>query len=108
MDSEMEKEISNQEVDPSELEKYMDLERFEDTVTLDDEKTFLTRRYVEIKKEYILLLNNKREIESAKIEDAKVKLIDLFESNYKSRKYVVRRLRELGETVNDKRVLDDK
>lgn len=92
-------------VEPAEINCYIENPQ-EEMPSRTSELSYLRQRYQEILKAYQLLLLQWGEAEGTGNAAMTTQLTPLFESNYKTRRYLVQRLRELGEDVADRWVLN--
>jgi hypothetical protein len=86
-----------------ELEAYRDLDNSSPEDAHNKEYVgYLRARYEQVKGDYTTLMCNQREAEGAKNDEMKNRLSTLFTTNYRTRKWLVRELRSLGEKIEDK------
>lgn len=85
------------------IQKYQDEAESKDGLlpNQDEFLVYLEQRYRDVKNEYKLLVMQKREVEATKNEQGKARLPQLFEQNYKQRKWVVGELKKLGKKTGD-------
>lgn len=88
-------------VEPAEINCYIENPQ-EETPSQADELAYLRQRYREILQAYQTLLLQLSEAEGTDNAAMTTQLTKLFEGNYKTRRYLVQRLRELGEDVADR------
>lgn len=94
--------VQDVKVEEGEVDAYMDDERAHDSApTREEQVQYLKARLNVIKDEYKTFMLHKKEAEGTNRMDILGNLRDGFRKNYAARKWIVRRLREMGETVND-------
>ena len=93
-------EASDEKIEQAELDAYIDAGA--DVVKREDRIAYLKARYEETKQAYDRLVLQHDELVGRKVDDGVAKMAGMLRDNYKARKYFVKTLRSMGETVDDR------